>query len=335
MNGNYGCRPGARRGGQGARPRHHRARADQLRLQPRLAAAPGSTGSRSTGCWRSAASTRARSRATSASRARCARSSPPTTSTCSSAQGPPGPAEDGRPRPRRGRHLRRALRGARRRRGVGDPTSTSSAYDFGIKRSMLGYLAGARLPRHGRAGGDPARATVLKLRPDGVFLSATGPATRRRSPTPSRPSSACSARCPVFGICLGHQLLALALGLETYKLKFGHRGANHPVKDLRTGVIEITTQNHGFAVRDGQRPPRRRDHPRQPERRHGRGAGGARACTRSRSSTTPSPRRGRTTRATCSSASGRDAALRHRARPAVAEAGRGLRCRAATTSTRS
>ncbi len=54
----------------------------------------------------------------------------------------------------------------------------------------------------------------------------------------------------MFGICLGHQLLAQALGMKTFKLKFGHRGANHPVKDLRTGIIEITTQNHGFAVKD-------------------------------------------------------------------------------------
>jgi carbamoyl-phosphate synthase small subunit len=61
-------------------------------------------------------------------------------------------------------------------------------------------------------------------------------------------------RTPVFGICLGHQLLGLALGAETYKLPFGHHGANHPVRNLRTGRIEITSQNHGFAVREGSLP---------------------------------------------------------------------------------
>jgi carbamoyl-phosphate synthase small subunit len=75
-------------------------------------------------------------------------------------------------------------------------------------------------------------------------FSPTGQAIQLRSPTRS-------SRC---GICLGHQLLARALGLETFKLKFGHRGVNHPVKDLRSGAIEITTQNHGFAVRDTQVP---------------------------------------------------------------------------------
>ena len=66
-------------------------------------------------------------------------------------------------------------------------------------------------------------------------------------------SASCSAACPLFGICLGHQLSALALGLETFKLPFGHRGANHPVRDLRSGRVLVTVQNHGFAVEDGGR----------------------------------------------------------------------------------
>ena len=144
----------------------------------------------------------------------------------------------------------------------------------------------------------PARE-VLKLQPDGVFLSQRPRRPGGRHLRASRPSRSCSARRPLFGICLGHQLLALALGMPTYKLKFGHRGANHPVKDLTTGEIEITTQNHGFAVRDdgaASHDRAARDHARQPERRHRRGPGGAGAATPSRCSTTPSRRRGRTTR---------------------------------------
>ena len=147
------------------------------------------------------------------------------------------------------------------------------AYDFGVKRSMLGYLAqcGFRVtvvPAHDeRPEGAQARSPTASSSP-------TAPATPPRSPTRVKTVERLLGKVPVFGICLGHQLLALALGMTTYKLKFGHRGANHPVKDLRTGGIEITTQNHGFAVRDDERA-RRRDHARQPERRHRRGPGGA------------------------------------------------------------
>jgi carbamoyl-phosphate synthase small subunit len=120
------------------------------------------------------------------------------------------------------------------------------AYDFGIKRSMLRYLAerGFRVtvvPAHTSA------REVLKRQPDGVFLS-NGPGDPAAVSYAVKAVERLLGKVPVFGICLGHQLLALALGMHTYKLKFGHRGANHPVKDLRTGRIEITTQNHGFAV---------------------------------------------------------------------------------------
>ncbi len=98
----------------------------------------------------------------------------------------------------------------------------------------------------------PARTSareVLKREPDGVFLS-NGPGDPAAVGYAVKAVERLLGKVPVFGICLGHQLLAQALGLSTYKLKFGHRGANHPVKDLRSGVVEITTQNHGFAVKD-------------------------------------------------------------------------------------
>ena len=148
--------------------------------------------------------------------------------------------------------------------------------------------------------------------------SPTAPATRRRSTTSSTRCASWSGKTPVFGICLGHQLLCRAVGLETFKLPFGHRGANHPVKDLTTGRIEITSQNHGFAVAGpgrrahdrrrragalGHRLRRRRAHAPQPLRPHGRGPGAARRARRHR----PVPPRGRpgarTTRCTSSTAS--------------------------------
>jgi carbamoyl-phosphate synthase small subunit len=120
------------------------------------------------------------------------------------------------------------------------------AYDFGIKQNILRRLvtSGCRVTVV------PSLTTaedVLSLKPDGVFLS-NGPG----DPEPLTPQidniRRLIGRAPMFGICLGHQVLALALGGKTYKLKFGHRGANHPVLNNRTGKVEITSQNHGFAV---------------------------------------------------------------------------------------
>jgi len=90
-------------------------------------------------------------------------------------------------------------------------------------------------------------AEVLECEPDGVFI-ANGPGDPAALSYIVAELRGLVGRVPLFGICLGHQLLCRAVGLETYKLRFGHRGVNHPVKDLETGQIEITSQNHGFAV---------------------------------------------------------------------------------------
>jgi carbamoyl-phosphate synthase small subunit len=88
---------------------------------------------------------------------------------------------------------------------------------------------------------------ILALRPDGVLIS-NGPGDPRDIPETIAAVGGLIGRLPVFGICLGHQILALACGASVYKLKFGHRGGNHPVKDLRTGKIGMTAQNHSYAV---------------------------------------------------------------------------------------
>ncbi|MBI5598561.1 MAG: glutamine-hydrolyzing carbamoyl-phosphate synthase small subunit [Deltaproteobacteria bacterium] len=120
------------------------------------------------------------------------------------------------------------------------------AYDFGIKRNILRNLVSS--------GCDvtvvPATTTaedVLKMNPDGVFLS-NGPGDPEPVRYAQESIKKLMGKKPVFGICLGHQLMGLALGGKTFKMKFGHRGANQPVKDLKTGRVEITCQNHGFAV---------------------------------------------------------------------------------------
>ncbi len=121
--------------------------------------------------------------------------------------------------------------------------------DCGMKRNIVRSL----LARNCRVTVLPWNAkpeTVLSLRPDGVFLS-NGPGDPEDVPETAETVRALAGSLPIFGICLGHQIIALAYGAKTYKLKFGHRGGNHPVKDLETGRIEITSQNHSYAV-DGE-----------------------------------------------------------------------------------
>jgi len=122
-----------------------------------------------------------------------------------------------------------------------------AAYDFGIKLNILRRLAAHGCQVRVFPASTPAEE-LLAWKPDGIFLS-NGPGDPAAvSYAVDNIKTIINTDVPTFGICLGHQLMGLALGANTYKLKFGHRGGNHPVKQLDTGAIEITAQNHGFAV---------------------------------------------------------------------------------------
>ncbi len=120
------------------------------------------------------------------------------------------------------------------------------AYDFGIKRSILRNLCdlGCRITV---VPSQTAPDDALALKPDGVFLS-NGPGDPEAVEYAAKNIGGLLGRVPVFGICLGHQIVCLALGGKTFKMKFGHRGGNQPVKNISSGKVEITSQNHGFAV---------------------------------------------------------------------------------------
>ncbi|MDH4381233.1 MAG: glutamine-hydrolyzing carbamoyl-phosphate synthase small subunit [Gammaproteobacteria bacterium] len=145
------------------------------------------------------------------------------------------------------------LQGNLHRTSSGEAQWRVVAFDYGVKRNILRMLADRGCEVHVL----PANATAqdcLALRPDGVFLS-NGPGDPAACDyAVAAVRELLGAGIPMFGICLGHQILGLASGARTVKMKFGHHGANHPVQDLRTGQVAITSQNHGFAVEEATLP---------------------------------------------------------------------------------
>ncbi|MBF0278451.1 MAG: glutamine-hydrolyzing carbamoyl-phosphate synthase small subunit [SAR324 cluster bacterium] len=134
-----------------------------------------------------------------------------------------------------------------------EPRFRVFAYDFGIKYNILKSMARLGIATTVVPYSTPMEE-VLEMKPDGVFLS-NGPGDPSAVHESIQAVKKLLGKFPIFGICLGHQILSLALGCETYKLKFGHHGANHPVLDYRTEKVEITSQNHGFSVDESSLPP--------------------------------------------------------------------------------
>jgi carbamoyl-phosphate synthase small subunit len=181
------------------------------------------------------------------------------------------------------------------------PTYNVVAIDYGIKRNILRLLAanGCKVTVV------PAKTSaedILALKPDGVFLS-NGPGDPAETGKYAVPviKQLIASGTPTFGICLGHQMLGIALGAKTMKMHQGHHGANHPVKELGSGKVEITSMNHGFAV-DRATPPRRRMFPCSTAPTL---ASGSKASPCSRCNTTPRPRPAPATAAICSNGSWR------------------------------
>lgn len=129
---------------------------------------------------------------------------------------------------------------------AGGKKYTVAVYDFGIKQAILENLAKSGIVPTVWPARTPAEE-IANSKPDGIFLS-NGPGDPATLGYAVENVRTLLGRFPIFGICLGHQILATALGAKTYKLKFGHHGANHPVKDLDSGRVMITSQNHGFCV---------------------------------------------------------------------------------------
>jgi len=134
---------------------------------------------------------------------------------------------------------------------VGEGPRHVVAYDFGVKATMLRHLG--EMATVTVVPADTPAADVLAMNPDGVFLS-NGPGNPEKAGPIVGELPQLLGEVPIFGICLGHQLLSLALGGRTFKMKFGHHGGNVPVQDTRTGKVEITSQNHNFAVEVGSVP---------------------------------------------------------------------------------